>query len=466
MAERKLFIGPRIRRIRNRLGLSQAEMAKDLQISTSYMNLIERNQRPLTVQILLKLASTYQIDIAELEGGDVGETVERLKEAFADPLLANELPSPTELIDIAESAPNVMRGFLKLFDAFNDLSTRIATGADSILEDASAAPIRSVSAPHIVQRWFEENGPSFKDVEDAADQISDRLIPRDDLFGALKGQLREKFGTDVRIVPHHVLPDDRARFDRHGQRIFLSEGLPHKERTYFCAVQFALIGSGELLDDLTAQSELPEGEPRRIARMSFAHKLALAMLMPRDRFLRAATAERYDTRALSMRFGVLEGRIMERLASIKLSEEEIGPEFSCVISDAAGSIVKKINTIDVPLPHLAQLSSRLPYFDTSGQYELISFTEKDQFVVKSCRDILFHSRDYGPPQTRVTSLLVRDEMLPEGLSDTIAPNFERTVGTTCRLCQQRSCPEHTMSPATRPVASYDYALGMSDFDPA
>ena len=46
MAEQKIFAGPRIRRIRNQLQLTQTAMAVDLGISPSYLNLIERNQRP------------------------------------------------------------------------------------------------------------------------------------------------------------------------------------------------------------------------------------------------------------------------------------------------------------------------------------------------------------------------------------------------------------------------------------
>ena len=68
MAEPKIFAGPRIRRIRNGLGLTQTAMAEGLAISPSYLNLIERNQRPLTVQLILKLASIYKVEPEELQG--------------------------------------------------------------------------------------------------------------------------------------------------------------------------------------------------------------------------------------------------------------------------------------------------------------------------------------------------------------------------------------------------------------
>ena len=68
MADQKIFAGPRIRRIRIAKGLTQTAMAEGLGISPSYLNLIERNQRPLTVQLILKLASVYKVDPHELQG--------------------------------------------------------------------------------------------------------------------------------------------------------------------------------------------------------------------------------------------------------------------------------------------------------------------------------------------------------------------------------------------------------------
>ena len=41
---KKLFVGPRFRRIRQQLGLSQTQIAEGLGISPSYINLIERYQ--------------------------------------------------------------------------------------------------------------------------------------------------------------------------------------------------------------------------------------------------------------------------------------------------------------------------------------------------------------------------------------------------------------------------------------
>ena len=86
--EKKLFIGPRLRRIRRDFGLTQAKMAEELDISPSYLNLIERSQRPATAQFLIKLAGTYDVDIRALASDTEHQALGELREIFADPVFA------------------------------------------------------------------------------------------------------------------------------------------------------------------------------------------------------------------------------------------------------------------------------------------------------------------------------------------------------------------------------------------
>ena len=45
-ADQKLYLGGRLKRLRRDLGLTQTAMATDLSVSPSYLNHVERNQRP------------------------------------------------------------------------------------------------------------------------------------------------------------------------------------------------------------------------------------------------------------------------------------------------------------------------------------------------------------------------------------------------------------------------------------
>ena len=88
VAERKLFIGHKLRRLRREEGVTQAQMAHDLGISAAYLNLIEHNQRPITVNVLLRLGDAFGVNIQEFAIDDTDTQSSRLQEVLADPLVA------------------------------------------------------------------------------------------------------------------------------------------------------------------------------------------------------------------------------------------------------------------------------------------------------------------------------------------------------------------------------------------
>ena len=102
-ADQKLFLGGRLKRLRRDLGLTQTAMAADLSVSPSYLNHVERNQRPVSAQLLLRLAETYDVDLRGL--GQVGAaTAEQVAEVFADPLFSGLQVPRHEVLALAEEA--------------------------------------------------------------------------------------------------------------------------------------------------------------------------------------------------------------------------------------------------------------------------------------------------------------------------------------------------------------------------
>src|SRR6476619_1866186 len=87
ISDRKLYLGPRLRVLRRELGINQTRMAEELGISPSYLNHMERNQRPLTAQMLVRLANTYDFDIRDFVAGAGDAAAGNLHEIFADPLV-------------------------------------------------------------------------------------------------------------------------------------------------------------------------------------------------------------------------------------------------------------------------------------------------------------------------------------------------------------------------------------------
>ena len=121
MAERKVMIGPRVRRMRLERGLTQKQMAEELGISTSYLNLIERNQRPVTVQLLLKLGQSYDIDLQRFAVDDEARVAALLKETFGDPLFARSGVTNQDIQDMAAASPVGGEAVFALFRSYREL---------------------------------------------------------------------------------------------------------------------------------------------------------------------------------------------------------------------------------------------------------------------------------------------------------------------------------------------------------
>jgi predicted transcriptional regulator/transcriptional regulator with XRE-family HTH domain len=469
MTERKIFAGARVKRLRMRLGLSQTQMAAELGVSPSYLNLIERNQRPLTVQVLLKLSGAYGIGVHELSG-ETGGAVERLKEIFSDPLLAGEIASPAELLDMAEAAPNAARGMARLYEAWrealerlSDLSQSIATGGGAEHQGETQWEVAPRLPTGEVAAFFEEAGPWFPELEAAAEEMARQLTPHDDPAQALRRYLREALGVEVRILPTHVMPNDQARFDRHSSRLFIAERVPLIERPFLMARQAALSAARDLLDQLTRRAGLKQAEAERLCRNGFARRLGEAALAPAARLAEATRELGGDVARLSDRFALRPLRIMARLAAVGAGHGSLPPAFVLVL-DASGGVLSRIPGAGFPFARFGPFCARLPIFDAlmSGRPLQAELTLPDgsAFLAVTIAEE-GAAADGLPPPRRLALIGWRRETAGE-IARHWAAVAARPIGVTCRLCERLDCAHRVHAPVTRPAALLSHVVGPSD----
>lgn len=470
MAEQKIFAGPRIRRIRTQKGLTQTGMAEGLGISPSYLNLIERNQRPLTVQLILKLASVYRIEPEELHGESAG-SIAALKEVFSDPLLAGELPGDQELLEIAESAPNVSAGVVKLFRAYREQVDRLSDLSDLLAHDGRATMLAGARLPvDEIREAFERRPNYFAALEEEAEAFAGLLQPGDDLFGALKVWLRQEFGIVVRILPVSAMPNWRRRYDRHSQRLFLSERLSPFDQLHEIAVEACLIRMKGAVQSEIQALRLASDEARRLARFELGRYGAHALMMPYAAFHQAAIRARYDVDVLRSRFGVSFEQAANRLTTLQRTGAAGVPFFLLEI-DHAGHRLRRIGAQGFPHGRFGGGCARLPVHAAFAQPGQIL---ADALEMQDGTQFLTIARTVEGPQgafnerPRRTALLLgcemtfRDEIvyaaaLPGGQAAT-------PIGPACRLCERIGCLSRAEPPVTRPLGLDEMAACLSAFD--
>src|SRR3981189_2886621 len=208
---KKLFVGPRFRRIRQQLGLSQTHIAEGLGISQSYINLIERNQRPVTAQILLRLAETYDLDLRDLATADEDRFFAELNEIFSDPLFRQiDLPKQ-ELRDLAELCPGVTHSLQRLYAAYTE-ARRGETLVAAQMADRDEGTRFEANPIERVRDLIEANRNYFPELEQAADNLRAEInVQSAALFAALGTRLREKHSIVTRIMPVDVMRETLRR---------------------------------------------------------------------------------------------------------------------------------------------------------------------------------------------------------------------------------------------------------------
>lgn len=470
MADRKVFAGPRIRRKRRELGLTQTAMATGLGVSPSYLNLIERNQRPLTVQLLLKLASAYDVEPDSLrDEGGVGAVA--LREVFADPLLAGEVPGDQELLDVAEAAPNAATGIVKLYRAYREQHDRLSDLSGLLAEKGHQTALSAATLPaDQVREIFETGTFHFPRLEEAAEAFRKILEPDADLGTSLKAWLRARHGVTVRKLPADAMPLWRKRFDRHSMRLFLSEILSAEQRLMEMVLHAVRLQMEAVITAEMDALSLTGDEARRLARFELGRYAALAVMMPYEEILNIARRELYDIERLAGRFDAAFDHVAMRLVALKRSGNA-GIPFFLVEVDMAGNRMRSYGAGDLARTAFGKCPRLCLYsaFQQPGRVlaERAVMPDKSEFLTLA--RTIRRPRQGFSDRVRHTALMLAcpssyaDETV-YGQTAGLSGAAPVAIGPACRICERQGCPSRAAPPVTRPLSLDESVAGLSGFD--
>src|SRR5438270_4323001 len=180
--DRKLFLGARLKRLRRELGHTQTRMAEDLGVSPSYLNLLERNQRPVTAQVLLRLAEAYDLDLKSLSADPESGSANDLAEILSDQMFRDLGVPRHEVAEVAESAPGVSEAIVRLYRAYLDQRRFTELTDVGRPEDGAAQPV--VTPSDWVRDYIQAQKNYFAEIEEAADVLAADLKPQPQDFAA------------------------------------------------------------------------------------------------------------------------------------------------------------------------------------------------------------------------------------------------------------------------------------------
>ncbi|MDC9823928.1 short-chain fatty acyl-CoA regulator family protein [Devosia sp. ZB163] len=448
MADRKIFAGARVRAARTKAGLTQRELARRLEISVSYLNQIENNQRPLTASLMLTLAENFGLDLTELTSEGADRVLADLREAMADPLFGEAAPGLIELKSVAASAPDTARAMLRLYEAYRKANERLM-GADAAM----------VGGP----------GPqtSYEEVRDFFHYANNYIDPLDlaaeSLAGtiglALHGRLERL--ANYLTTRHRISvvfeepnsPEQLRRFERASRTIVLNGRLAPATQYFQLAVQLALIEQAGLIDEIVGRAEFKTRQAADICRLGLANYFAGALQMPYGAFLAAADRTGYDVEELAFEFGASMEQVGHRLSTMQRPKARGVPFFFARV-DAAGTITKRHSATPLQFPrfggacplwnvhrvfgeHSGRIVRQLAETPDGSRYLCLAWSEEK------------HTGGFRGPVRRYAYALgceiTHAGKLTYAADLDLGRGFE-PIGISCRICPRTNCIQRSVPP--------------------
>lgn len=458
----RIFAGPTLRRLRRGSGLTQAAMAAALDISPSYLNLIEHGQRPLTAGLIVRLSERFGFDAASLVDDRATGGVAAMRRRLADPMFADLGIDAEDVEGWLGSAPELIAAFARLYDGQGGNE---ASGGRARPSEAEAQVVRLVRLE--IERWSN----NFADLDAQAEALADELrLSNADLYGAIAERLRSRHQLSIRVLPIDVMPGHLRRLDLHARQLQLSELLGASSRTFQAAVLLAQLEAKAEIDALVAGAALSDRAAMRLFRRHLSHYFAAALIMPYDRFLRACEASGYDLPLLERRFGVGFEQLAHRLTTMQRVGAR-GLPFFMLRFDRAGQVSKRYaGASGSAMVDGAVRCARWRVHEALERAVLIRDVvelEDGSTWLTLARCVTSPAHDYAGQSARFVVVIGVERRLAGAISaENVAGALGESstpIGLGCARCTRDACAQRGQPPHGRALTINERERGLSAF---
>jgi XRE family transcriptional regulator, fatty acid utilization regulator len=451
----KTFVGPQLRQLRRDRKQTQAEMAKALGISAGYVNLLENNQRSLSVRLLMALADVYQVDWRDIIRDETSNQLTELRNVVRDPMFPGEPPDVQELRAAIDHAPRLVEQFLHLHGLHRATLERIMRQGSAGGPAGGPEGLLASSEEAIIHDFFRNNSNYFHTLELAAEALrTSEPCDADDLYAVLKARLATRHGIKVRRRAVDEMTQALRLFDLAERVIHLSEALDHSNQVFQLAHVLCLVELPHLLESITTGSSIPKGTSLARCHVELANYFAAAVLMPYEPFLRMAEGSAYDIDRLSARFAVSYEQTCHRLSTLQRPGAQ-GVPFFFLRVDKAGNVTKRFNSTSF---HLAEYGGACPVwnihltFRTPGVIlpQFVELPDGERFFTIS-RTADRPAVNFETINHRLSVALGCELQYASRLGYAASyklddPRMFSRIGINCHLCPRKACSQRAHRP--------------------
>ena len=454
MSQIDLQIGHKIKSKRRKLGISQADMAKKLYISPSYLNLIESGKRKINVDLLLKLSNELGIEMSDISKKTDTNLYQNLMDVLGDNLFEDLDITNFDIKEIVNTNPLIAKALVKLGDNYKKKNQDIVSKVENI--SGKFIDNQKNSFPgEVVSDFIQENENYFPKLEEFANGIFSEIQKNHRTsYLPLCEYLLKKHKIEVKSV----IPDEKKpftkKFDSIKKTFLLSDYLTLATKKLHVAAQIAHLDANDILDEYLDTFKFPSEESRKLSKVALLNYTAAAILMPYKLFYKECKEQRYDLELLQNTFATSFEQVAHRVTCLQDPNMK-GIPFHMLRADVAGNISKRFSLSGIEIPRYGGACPRwniYSAFTAPGKiHAAVSKMPDGEKYVCIARTVEKGVAKHGMFKSLLSIGLgcqikyAKDFVYTDALNLN-DKNTEVPIGVNCRTCDRMDCQQRAFPP--------------------
>lgn len=421
---RDTLTGSRIRERRIMAGLRQADLARQIGISASYLNLIEHNRRRIGGKLLLDIARVLQVEPSMLAEGAEAALIAVLREAAAD---AKSVSAETDRADeFAGRFPGWAAVLASSHRRVASLERTVETLTDRVAHDPQlAASLHEVLSTAAAIRSTASILAETQELEPEWRNRFHRNINED------SARLAESSKALVGYLDSADTEEDQVASPLEEVEALLAD------RGYFIAA--LEVEAPDIPKVIAEESQLTSPAARHIARGVMERYAKDAARMPLDAFHTALLEFGIDPTGLARRFKVPIQAVLRRLAAMPAGTP--GADTGLVVCDSSGSMLFRKAIEGFSVPRFGTSCPLWPLF-TAFSRPMTPICQRVEQVGRDASqfDCIAIAHPVGEPAMNLDPIYQSTMLIVPSAQLVLPADFAaRPVGSTCRICPRERC---------------------------
>ena len=449
-----LKIGPKIKAFRRQLGLQANKFAEQLNISPSYLNLIEGGKRKIDGDLLIKISKELRVELSDLTSKSDINLENDISELLDDQLFEDLDILGPEVKDLVNTNPKIARALIKLGDNFKQKDHEIVSKVENI--SGKIIDSRKTSFPgEVISDFLQEKKNYFPKLEEFANLIFEKVQKNNRTrYIALCDFLKKEYSITVKdIIPEDQKPFSKI-YNKKKRELLLSDYNSLETKKLHAAAQIAQEGAINIINEYLKEFNFPSKESQRLTQVALLNYCGAAILMPYKLFHAECKKLKYDLQLLQNTFATSFEQVAHRVTCLQ-DPKLPGIPFHMLRTDIAGNISKRFSLSGIEIPRYGGACPRWNVYSAFTRPGVIQaavskMTNGEKYVCIA-RTVEKGVGRYGQSKSILSIGLgceakyAKEFVYTENL-DITDKKTEIPIGVSCRTCDRLDCSQRAFPP--------------------